>query len=180
MFFQNNKRFNWLFSLLVLVSGLLIPFLLPSMYIGIDRTISSIRFPNGFIVKNFNSSDPWIETSFFVKNFNNFDLNIELIISIYAQYYSKYSYSINESIIFPSHKSIFPHVKNDESYSRTLNYTSIYFNLSLLMNFYDIANFSMPYTFFMNVQFYGYYLANLMSFTVNFGAINISEYELLV
>lgn len=32
----------------------------------------------------------------------------------------------------------------------------------------------------MNVQFYGYYLANLMSFTVNFGAINISEYELLV
>jgi hypothetical protein len=156
-----------------------IPLLLPSVYIGIDQTVSSVRFPNSFIEKEFNSTDPWIEVSFLVKNYNQFDLDLELTTSIYAQYYPEHSLNMKESTIFHS-ISTFQGISYDETCPKVLNFSSSYFDLPTLIDFLTSVNLSMPYTFFINAQFYGSYIASLMSFTIRFTALNISEYEFIL
>ena len=173
------KRLNLVLLLALVTYSSIIPFLIPSMYIGIDETVNSIRFPNSFIEKEFNSTDPWIEFSFLVKNLNRFNLDFELTTSIYAQYFPENSLNMKESTIFHS-SSTFQGISYDETCPKVLNFSSSYFDLPMLTAFYTSVNVSMPYTFFINAQFHGSYLANLMSFTIGFTALNISEYEFIL
>jgi hypothetical protein len=174
-----QKNFGLISAVILASFSLVFPFLLPSMYIGIDQTVSSVRFPNSFIEKEFNSTDPWIEVSFLVKNFNRFDLDFELTTSIYAQYYPEHSLNMKESTIFRS-TSTFQGISYDETCPKVLNFSSSYFDLPTLAAFHTSANLSMPYTFFIDAQLHGSYLANLMSFTIRFTALNISEYEFIL
>jgi hypothetical protein len=169
-----------LILIVTLVSySIIIPLLLPSIYIGISQTVSSTRFPNSFIEKDFNSTDPWIEVSFLVKNYNRLDLNLELTISIYVQYYSEDSHNMEEITFFQS-LSVFPSIAYDRTYPKVINFTSSYFSLPILTTFHTSVNLSRPCTFLMNAHFFGYYLGDLMSFRINFTALNISEYEFII
>ena len=174
-----QKYVGWIFFFVLVTYSIFIPIGLSSVYVGLDQTVNSLRFPNSFIEKEFNSTDPWIELSFLVKNFNRFDLDFELTTSIYAQYFPENSPNIREITIFHS-SSTFQGISYDETCPKVLNFSSSYFDLPMLTAFYTSVNISMPYTFFINAQFQGSYLANLMSFTMSFTALNISEYEFIL
>ena len=94
-----QKYTNWIFFFVLIIYSIIIPIGLSSVYAGIDQTVNSVRFPNSFIEKEFNSTDPWIEFSYLVKNFNRFDLDFELTTSIYAQYYPEHSLNMKEILV---------------------------------------------------------------------------------
>jgi len=174
-----RNHINLIFIVVLFSYSIILTLLLPSIYVGIDKTVSSVHFPSSFIEKEFNSTDPWIEVSFLIKNYNRFDLDFELTTSIYAQYFPENSLNMKESTIFHS-SSTFHGISYDETCPKVLNFSSSYFDLPMLTAFYTSVNVSMPYTFFIDAQFQGSYLANLMSFTIGFTALNISEYEFIL
>jgi hypothetical protein len=174
-----RKHNNLIFISTLVSYSIAIPLLLPLIYIGIDQTVSSVRFPNSFIEKEFNSTDPWIELSFLIKNYNRFNLDLELTTSIYVQYYPENSLNMIKSNFFQSIWSI-NGISYDETCPKVLNFSKSYFDLPTLTAFHTSVNVSMPYTFLIDARFYGSYFASLMSFTIEFTALNISEYEFII
>ena len=80
-------KLGTIFTVFSIIASIIIPITISTTYVGVDQTINSLAFPNGFIKRDFNNSEPWIRYSFFIKNYNQATLDLELHLEIHAQYY---------------------------------------------------------------------------------------------
>jgi len=171
-----KKNISSLLSIVVLISGLLVPILLPYSYSGIDNTVRSIKFPNDFIEYDINSTEPWFKYSYFIKNLNLFPLDLHLQASIAIQYYPEYENNTTQSIIFSDSSQFFP-ISADQSFFIYINATTEKFNVPTLQNIFDTINASKPFSYLLSAHFQGNYLNNLINFQVSFSSLNVSDLE---
>jgi len=170
-------KLGTIFTIFSVIASIVIPITISTTYIGVDQTINSLAFPNGFIKRDFNTSEPWVQYSFFIKNYNQATLNLELNLEIHAQYYPTGTEQLIQTKIFDI-KSTYPQITPAESLSIINNATQTYFDFQALQDFWNDVNSSKPYQFLMNVKFKGTYLFSLITFEVRISSLNITDYEL--
>jgi len=84
---NTSIKLGTILTIVSIIASIVTPITISTMYIGVDQTINSLAFPNGFIKRDFNTSEPWVRYSFFIKNYNQATLNLRFDLEIQAQYY---------------------------------------------------------------------------------------------
>jgi hypothetical protein len=175
-FLRLKMKIGWMIPFCSILTSIIMPISLTTAYIGIDQTIISFAFPNSFIKKNFNSSQPWIEYSFFIKNYNRGELDLELKITIEAKYYRELINQIFQQKIF-NLNGAYRKISYGQSLSKLVNASYTHFDLLNLQYFWDNGNFSKPFSFLMSEELEGNYHLSFISFEIIFYDLNVSDYE---
>jgi hypothetical protein len=133
-------------------------------------------FPNSFIKKEFNASEPWVEYSYLIRN-DHFTVleTVSIGVEIDCAYFN-HDNSLQRSGIFSKYE-IFHQIQPDSVLHHSENYTMENFNISALQQIWSDINASKPYSYFITVHLNGNYFGNLARFALIFRDLNLTRYE---
>jgi len=135
-----------------------------------------VAFPNSFIRKDFNCTEPWIEYSFFIKNKHFFVLErFHVTAVIRVSFYQDGTDDLVQEKIFE--QRLLYKVLPKQSLAVEINATSENFDKDKLILFWNIANLTKEYTFLIDIDFEGLYIYGLIRFSFRYYDVDIEEYE---
>jgi hypothetical protein len=171
-----NRKISVFFYLITLITSLSITLFISAEATGLISTIDSFVFPNSFIKKDFNTTEPWIEYSFLIRNNHH---NVIDTVSFRAEIDFEYvtrNNSTKREPIFENNK-VFHSILPDAVLHDSTNYTKEHFLMDNLNEIWGDIIASEPYTFFITIHIKGIFFGNLVKFAMTFRDINLTRYE---
>lgn len=164
---ERSKFSGWLFTVIIIVYGLVSGFWLLSITGSIFDTIGSISFPNGYFYARLDPADPELNIAFGVINSGFYDLtDMSLQISLDIKYYRNDTGIQTQSRVFTKEVD-FQIIKPFERINANITSQVDDFNTSSLTDFDNLANNSKQISYLLYSTIKGFYFLEIVPFSIN-------------
>ena len=172
----NKKKFNLVFHASSIALSLVIVSFISSEATGVINTVDSLVFPNSFIKKEFNTTEPWIEYSYLLRN-NHFNVLETVAVEVEIDCaYVALNNSLQRRQIFVK-REVYHHIPPNSVLHYSNNHTKELFFMGALNAVWSDINASMPISYLITFHVDGVYIGRLAKFSLIFRDLNLSRYE---